>query len=75
MVRSSKEKDCSKTSSNGLEQTKENVFKQYNDVDRKTVWEILEVQEEINHVNERMERLTHQKVAIQRKKWSKSSKS
>ena len=45
----------------GLEKTKEAVFNQYNDVNRKTVWEILEVQEEIKHVNLRMEKLSHQK--------------
>jgi flagellar protein FliJ len=44
-----------------LEKSKEAVFNQYNDVNRKPVWEILEVQEEIKHINLRMEKLSHQK--------------
>jgi flagellar protein FliJ len=48
----------------GLEKTKEAVFNQYNDVNRKPVWEILEVQEEIKHINLRMEKLSHQKREI-----------
>ncbi|PFP30771.1 flagellar export protein FliJ [Bacillus sp. AFS073361] len=35
----------------GLELEKEKVFNQYNDVHRKRVWEILEVQQGIDHVN------------------------
>jgi len=48
----------------GLEKTKEAVFNQYNDVNRKTVWEILEVQEEIKHINLRMEKLSYQQREI-----------
>lgn len=48
----------------GLERTKETVFNQYNDVDRKTVWQILEMQEEIKHVNNQMKQLTHQKLKV-----------
>ncbi|ETI69342.1 flagellar export protein FliJ [Neobacillus vireti] len=40
-----------------LEVVKENVFNQYNDVDCKTVKEILEFQQEIDHVSLRMKRL------------------
>jgi len=48
----------------GLEKTKEAVFNQDNDVNRKTVWEILEVQEEIKHINLRMEKLSYQQREI-----------
>jgi flagellar protein FliJ len=48
----------------GLEMVKEEVFNQYNQIDRKTVWEILEVQQEINHVNLQMEQLANQSQLI-----------
>lgn len=35
----------------GLDLVEEQVFNQYNDVNHKTVWEILEFQQEIDHVN------------------------
>jgi flagellar FliJ protein len=44
----------------GLEIVKDEVFNQYNQVDRKTVWEILEVQKEIDHVNQQMKKLENQ---------------
>lgn len=44
----------------GLELVKEEVFNQYNEVNRKAVWEILEVQQEINHVSQKMKRLENQ---------------
>jgi flagellar FliJ protein len=44
----------------GLELVKENVFNQYNDVHKKTVWEILEVQQDIDHVSLRMKGLENQ---------------
>lgn len=49
----------------GLELVKENVFRQYNDVDRKTVKEILEFQQEIDHVSHRMKQLEDQSQQIQ----------
>lgn len=48
----------------GLEQVKENVFKQYNDVDRKTVKEVLAFQQEIDHVSQRIEQLEDQSQQI-----------
>ncbi|MFJ7726554.1 flagellar export protein FliJ [Neobacillus sp. NPDC097160] len=48
----------------GLEAVKENVFNQYNDVDRKTVKEILAFQQEIDHVSLRMKRLEDQSQQI-----------
>ncbi|MEH7505262.1 flagellar export protein FliJ [Neobacillus drentensis] len=48
----------------GLEMVKEEVFNQYNQIDRKTVWEILEVQQEINHVNLQMKQLANQSQLI-----------
>ncbi|MDR7235721.1 flagellar export protein FliJ [Neobacillus drentensis] len=48
----------------GLELVQENVFNQYNDVDRKTVKEILEFQQEIDHVSLRMKRLEGQSQQI-----------
>jgi flagellar FliJ protein len=48
----------------GLEVVKENVFNQYNDVDKKTVKEILAFQQEIDHVSLRMKRLEDQSEQI-----------
>ncbi len=48
----------------GLEMVKDEVFNQYNQIDRKTVWEILEVQQEINHVNLQMKQLANQSQLI-----------
>jgi flagellar FliJ protein len=48
----------------GLELEKEKVFNQYNDVHRKSVWKILEVQQEIDHVNLEMEQLENQTQQI-----------
>lgn len=48
----------------GLDVVKDNAFKQYNDVDRKTVWEIMEFQQEIDHVNLQRKRLEHQSQQI-----------
>lgn len=47
-----------------LEDSKDHVFNQYNDVDRKTVWEILEFQQEIDHVNRQMKQLTFKKQEV-----------
>lgn len=47
-----------------LEVVKGNVFNQYNDVDCKTVKEILEFQQEIDHVSLRMKRLEDQSQQI-----------
>jgi flagellar FliJ protein len=49
----------------GLESEKEKAFDLYNHVNRKTVWELLEVQNEIEHVNLKMEQLKHQSQRIQ----------
>ncbi|MFD0824956.1 flagellar export protein FliJ [Neobacillus sp. M.A.Huq-85] len=49
----------------GLELEKERAFNQYNEVNRKTVWEILELQNEIEHVNMQMKQLEHQSQQIQ----------
>jgi flagellar FliJ protein len=48
----------------GLELVKEQVFNQYNDVHKKTVWEILEVQQDIEHVSRRMRGLENQSQQI-----------
>ncbi|MCL6570294.1 MAG: flagellar FliJ family protein [Bacillus sp. (in: Bacteria)] len=48
----------------GLELVKEQVFNQYNDVHKKTVWEILEVQQDIEHVSRRMKGLENQSQQI-----------
>lgn len=48
----------------GLESAKEKIFNQYNDVNRKAVWEILEVQKEIEHVNRQMKQVTSQSKQI-----------
>lgn len=47
-----------------LEIEKVKVFNQYNEVHQKTVWELLEVQQEIDHVNLQMKRLEHQSQEI-----------
>jgi flagellar FliJ protein len=47
-----------------LELEQEKVFNQYNHVHQKTVWELLEVQQEIDHVNHQMKRLVHQSQQI-----------
>lgn len=44
----------------GLELVKEEVFNQYDEVHRKAVREILAVQQEINHVSQKMKRLENQ---------------
>jgi flagellar protein FliJ len=41
----------------GLDLVEEQIFNQYNDVDHKTVWEILEFQQEIDHVNRQKKQL------------------
>ncbi|MFP5113091.1 flagellar export protein FliJ [Bacillaceae bacterium C204] len=48
----------------GLEMVKDEVFNQYNQVHRKTVWEIQELQNEIDHVNQQMKKLEHQSQLI-----------
>jgi flagellar protein FliJ len=67
----------------GLELEKEKVFTLYDDVNKKTVWEILEFQQEIDHVNLQMKQLeiqsmkinleveNHQKVLIEKSKEAK----
>jgi flagellar FliJ protein len=49
----------------GLESEKDKAFDLYNHVNRKTVWELIEVQKEIEHVNLKMEQLKHQSQRIQ----------
>ncbi|WML56297.1 flagellar export protein FliJ [Neobacillus sp. PS2-9] len=51
----------------GLEMVKVEIFNQYNQVHRKTVWEILEVQQEIEHVNLKMKQLENQSQIIHKK--------
>ena len=51
----------------GLEMVKDEIFNQYNQVHRKTVWEILEVQQEIEHVNLKMKQLENQSQIILKK--------
>ena len=51
----------------GLEMVKDEIFNQYNQVHRKTVWEILEVQQEIEHVNLKMKQLENQSQIIHKK--------
>jgi flagellar protein FliJ len=51
----------------GLEMVKDEIFNQYNQVHRKTVWEILEVQKEIEHVNLKMKQLENQSQIIHKK--------
>jgi flagellar FliJ protein len=48
----------------GLELVKEKVFNQYNDVHKKTVWEILAVQQDIDHVSLQMKGLENQSQQI-----------
>jgi flagellar protein FliJ len=48
----------------GLAVEKEKIFNQYNDTNRKSVWQILEVQQEIDHVNLQMKKLEHQSQQI-----------
>lgn len=43
-----------------LKQVKEQAFNQYNDVHRRTVWEIIEFQQGIEYLNSKMRRLEHQ---------------
>lgn len=50
----------------GLETVKDEVFNQYNQVHRKTVWEIQELQKEIDHVNQQMKKLENQSQLIHR---------
>jgi len=44
----------------GLEQVKEQTFHQYNDFQRKTVWEMIEFQQEIEFLNQQTKRLEHE---------------
>ncbi|MDR6123747.1 flagellar FliJ protein [Bacillus sp. SLBN-46] len=48
----------------GLEMVKDQVLDQYNQVHRKTVWEILEVQRELEYVNLQMKQLENQSQII-----------
>lgn len=48
----------------GLEQVKEKAYNQYNDVDRKTIWEMLEFQQGIEYLNHKMKRLEHQSKQV-----------
>jgi flagellar protein FliJ len=48
----------------GLAVEKEKIFNQYNDTNRKPVWQILEVQQEIDHVNLQMKKLEHKSYQI-----------
>ena len=48
----------------GLEQVQEKAYDQYNDVDRKTVWEMLEFQQGIEYLNHKMKRLEHQSKQV-----------
>ncbi|WP_040209362.1 flagellar export protein FliJ [Neobacillus jeddahensis] len=48
----------------GLELTKDKVFAQYNMVDKKTVSEMLDYQQEIEHVNQQMRWLANQKQQL-----------
>ena len=47
-----------------LEAVQMEVFDQYNQTDRKTVWEILEVQQEIEHVNLHIQKLKSRSIEI-----------
>lgn len=47
-----------------LEQEKKNMFNQYNEVNRKTVSQILHVHQEMEHVNRKMKKLTTQSQQI-----------
>lgn len=44
----------------GLESEKDKIYHQFNQVNRKAVWEILEVHEELQHVDQQVKRLTQQ---------------
>ena len=44
----------------GLESEKDKIYHQFDHVNRKTVWEILEVHDELQHVNRQVKQLTHQ---------------
>ncbi|MEH7076581.1 flagellar export protein FliJ [Neobacillus drentensis] len=48
----------------GLVMVKDEVFNQYNQVNRKTIWEIQELQNEIDHVNQQMKKLENQSQLI-----------
>jgi flagellar FliJ protein len=48
----------------GLEQVKEQAFNQYNEVHRKTVWEMMEFQQGIEYINRQMKRLEHQSQQV-----------
>ncbi|MEH7439400.1 hypothetical protein V7182_18150 [Neobacillus drentensis] len=48
----------------GLEMVKDQVLDQYNQVHRKTVWEILEVQRELEYLNLQMKQLENQSQII-----------
>ncbi|MDF2557293.1 MAG: flagellar FliJ protein [Bacillales bacterium] len=48
----------------GLEIVQENAYKQYNDVDRKTVWEMLEFQQGIEYINHKMKLLEDQSKKV-----------
>jgi flagellar FliJ protein len=46
---------------------KENAFNQYNDTNRKTVMELLEVQQGIDHLNRKMKQLENQSINLYQK--------
>ncbi len=48
----------------GLVLEKDKIFNQYNDTHRKSIWKILEVQQEIDHVNLQMKKLEHKSKQI-----------
>lgn len=48
----------------GLDVIEEQVFNQYNNVNQKSVWEILEFQQEIDHVNRQKKQLEFQTQQI-----------
>lgn len=47
-----------------LESVKDKVFNQYDEVDRKSIWEILQLQQEIDHVSVQKKRLENQSKKI-----------
>jgi flagellar protein FliJ len=48
----------------GLAIEKEKIFNQYDDTNRKSVWQVLEVQQEIDHVNFQMKKLEQKSQQI-----------
>ncbi|MDQ0199550.1 flagellar export protein FliJ [Neobacillus ginsengisoli] len=47
-----------------LESVKDKFFNQYDEVDRKSIWEILQLQQEIDHVSVQKKRLENQSKKI-----------